>query len=527
MEPSVVRRCGHLYANQSFLFTSSSFTKLFFDRELFSTSRHNLGIYRGIGNICQYVIAKENLQDRPVQSVIEDAVARVILRLGGLRVGIAGEDTNQPAFVQVASMNLLDFIQWKTVTATDSAYHTEQVLQLFKDRLEQLWPSTAQRPPWKLLVLEVDTADKDFVVLEILFAVHHALSDGKSTSTFHSQLLRELNGVSGPPAELKQHVLTFTQPPVLAPSQEELIHFKISWSFFLKRLWREILCPSWLKSIPTFGPWTGKPISFEPHKLCIRLVTITPETVSSLISACRTHGATLTAILHVLILASLARRVPADTASAFLCETSISYRPWAKLPPGVEMDLEAVLADLATSSDKMWKPEVVAELRSALDHEGATTQEENNLFWPLAAEWRTEMKAKVASLPNDDPTGLMSYVSDWNKRWLETIGKPRGATWEIANIGSMRGNSHGDGNGWSIRRALFAQPVKVAGSALAVGAAGVEGREVTLTLTWQETIVDATIVDGLVEDLSAWLERFAVTGTFGIFDGQKQTTNAT
>lgn len=472
------------------------------------------------------MIAKETLQGRPVQSVVEDALARVILQLGGLRVGIVGEDTNQPAFVQVASMNLLDFIQWKTVTATKPAQHTEHVLQLFKDRLEQLWPDTAQRPPWKLVVLEVDTADKDSIVLEMLFAVHHALSDGKSTFVFHAQLLRELNAASGSPAELKQHVLTFAQPPVLAPSQEQLIPFKISLLFFLKLLWQEILCPSWLKSSPTFAPWTGKPISLEPQKLCVRLLTIHPDTISSLIAACRIHGATLTAILHVLILASLSRRVSADTASAFLCETSISYRPWAKLPPGIEMDLDAVLTDLATSSDKLWTPEVVAKLRSALDHGEATMQQENKVIWPLAAEWRTEMKAKIASLPNDDPTGLMSHVSDWNKRWLDCLGKPRDATWEIANIGSMSGGSPDDGNGWSIRRSLFAQPAKVAGSAFAVGVAGIEGRDLTLTLTWQETIVDVTIMDGLVEDLSAWLTSFAATGTFGILDGLNQTIRA-
>lgn len=489
---------------------------------MFSTSRHNLGIYRGIGNICQYVIPKGHLEGLAPQTAIENALARVILGLGGLRVGIIGEDRNQASFVAVPSLDLLGFVQWKTVTTSDPSDHDNQVLQLFRDRLEQLWPDTAHRPPWKLVVLQVENADNDAVVLEILFAVHHALADGKSTSIFHSQLLRELNSTSsGPPAELNRHVLTFTEPPVLAPSQEELIPFKISWPYFLKLLWREILCPSWLQPTPTFEPWCGKPICLEPHQLGVRLVTINPDTVSSLIATCRTHGATLTAILHVLVLASLARRVPADAASAFSCETSISYRPWAKLPPSVDIDLDAVLTDLVTSSSRIWGPETVEKLRSALeDDSGAQDTEEDNILWPLAAEWRAEMKAKVASLPNDDLTGLMGYVSDWEKRWLDRIGKARDCTWDFANVGSMSGVTPGGEQGWSIRRSLFAQPAKVAGPALGVGISGVEGRDLTLTFTWQETIIDATLVDGLVADLGAWFEQFARMKRFGVFEGR-------
>lgn len=408
------------------------------------------------------------------------------------------------------------------VARTGPSDHDDRVLQLFRDRLEQLWPAPARRPPWQLLVLQVDDADDegDAVVLEILFAVHHALADGKSTSIFHAQLLRELNSPSsGPPAELDRHVLTCTQPPLLAPSQEELIPFKTSWPYFLKLLWREVLCPAWLQPAPTVEPWCGKPICLDPHKLGIRLVTIPPDTVASLLAACRTHGATLTALLHVLILASLARRVPADTASAFSCETSISYRPWAKLPPGVDMDLDAVLADLATSSFKTWGPEAVGKLR----RRAPGGDDEDGLLWPLATEWRAEMKAKLASLPNDDPTGLLGYVGDWKQRWLGRIGKARDCTWDFANVGSMSGVTPGGGEnkGWSIRRSLFAQPAKVAGPALGVGIAGIEGRDLTMTFTWQETILEATLVDDLVADLRAWFEQFALTNRFVVFEGQE------
>lgn len=486
--------------------------------EHWSTSRHALGLYRGIANSCQYVIAKERLQGRQLQSVVEEALARLVLRLGGLRVGVIKEDTNHAAFVQVPSMNLQDFIQWKTVTASSQAPYDAHILDAIKERLEQLWPDTANRPPWKLLVVQNASSASGEVVLDMVFATHHVLADGKSTSVFHTQLLQELNGSSGPPPELKNHVLTFSQPPVLAPSQEELIQFKIGWSFFLKTLWGE-LGPAWLKPTPPAEPWRGKVITLEQHSLKLRLVAIKPDVVSSLVSTCRAHGTSLTGILHALVLASLARRVPPEVAPAFAGETPISLLPLAKLPPGVDVDLSKVLTDLNTGTNTVWGAETVAGLRAQLGKADDSLEEE--LIWPVAAAWRAQMKAKVASLPNDDICGLIAWVTDWQKRWQDRIGQQRDATWAVSNIGSVKGVGTEGPGGWRIRRSFFTQPALIVGPAFGVNVTGVEGSEVTMVMNWQETVIDAEIVDGVVEDLSTWIECFGSTGKFGILKGAK------
>lgn len=203
-------------------------------REHYSTARHNLGFYRGIANACQYMISKETLQGQSVQYVIEEAVARLVVRLSGLKVGIIDEHTNKACFVRVPSMNLQDCIEWKTVAAAHPSHYDEQVLQAMKNRLEQLWSDVVIRPAWKLIVVQSGLSRADYVVLDLVLATHHALVDGKSTTVFHTELLRELNGPPGPPPELKNRILTFDQPPVLAPSQEDLVDLRISWSFMIK-----------------------------------------------------------------------------------------------------------------------------------------------------------------------------------------------------------------------------------------------------------------------------------------------------
>lgn len=446
--------------------------------------------------------------------VVEEAVARLVLRLGGLRVGITNEDTNQACFVQVPSMNLQDFVNWKTTAAKSSDDYDQQVLHVVKGRLEQLWPDVASRPPWQLLVVQNELTASDNMVLDVVFAVHHALSDGKSTTVFHSELLRELNSPSSPTPALVNHQLMFSTRPVLAPSQEDLVRPKISWSFFLKVLWSEF-APSWAKPTPSPAPWTGKPITPEPHKLHLRAVTIAPDTVTRLIAACRAHGTTLTGILHILVLASFARQLSADVASSFSGETPISLLPWAKLPHGSDMDLSRVLTDLTTGTKRIWEAATVADIRSRF-HEGDENAEEE-VIWPLAATWRDEMKAKVATLPNDDVVGMMHYITDFRKRWLDKLGKARDATWDLSNVGTIRGHSL-DGDGpWSIQRSLFTQPVLVAGAAVGVNVAGVDGGPVNLVLSWQETMVEEVILHEVAKDLQDWFDRFGKRGEFGIF----------
>lgn len=489
---------------------------LTFHSEHWSTSRHALGFYRGLANSCQYVIARDRLQGRHLRTVVEEAVARLVLRLGGLRVGVIKENTNHASFVHVPSMALRDFIQWETVAALTQAQYDAHILEAIGDRLEQLWPDTASRPPWKLLVIPKESLASDEIVLDMVFASHHVLADGKSTTVFHKQLLQELNSSSGPPPELKNHTLTFDQPPVLAPTEGELIKFIIGWLFLLKTLWAEF-GPAWLKPMPPAEPWRGKVITLEPHKLNLRLMAIEPKSVSNLVSACRAHGATLTAILHALVLASLARRVPSEVAPTFAGETPISLLPLAQSAAGTEVDLSEMLTDLNTGTKTVWSADTVANLRAHLG--GADDSLEEELIWPLAAAWHAEMKAKVASLPENDAVGLSAWVSDWQQWWEGKIGQQRDATWAISNIGSIKDVGSERPGGWRIQRSFFTQCVAVAGPGFNINVTGVEGGEVTLVMSWQDTIINTEVVDGVVEDLSACIEAFGNTGKFGIFKG--------
>ena len=495
--------------------------------EVYSTSRHALGLYRGIANCCRYVVPKVVFRASPTQQLLEDALARTILRLSSLRVGIIHDDTDEPHFIHIPKINIQEMLEWKRLPQIPFEDPTFDLglLGIIEDRLDQVWTEMTIRPPWKVIVvqpIQKSTQDDDSVVFEVIFATHHSIADGKSTALVHTILLEELNRASAPPSELRDHVLTLKEVPVLAPSQEELVRFKISWSFLFRRLWNEF-GPAWLKGTPPAKPWTGKPIALEPHALHLRLVNISPSTLASLLARCRAHKATLTSLLHVLVLASLSRRVPAEAAEAFRSFTAISLAPFARFPPGEEIDLSQVMTDMNTSTPHDFGPRVLAQLRPAPSSTPASDDETENTIWQLAATVRAEITKKLGSLPNDDIAGLMAWVSDWRQRWLRKMGQSRDDTWGLSNIGSTRYNSSSavddkdEVGNWRIERSVFIQPAAVVGPAFSVNVSGVNGGPVTICLDWQEDIVDAELIEGLADDLKAWCERFEKTGKFGIF----------
>lgn len=471
---------------------------------------------------------KATFEAAPAQQLFEDALARTITRLSSLRVGIIQDDTDEPHFVQITDINIQEVVEWKKLPQIPVEDPTidDILLRTIENRLDKVWTDLVVRPPWKFIVVqpsqESTQSDRDCVVLEVIFAIHHSLADGKSTALVHRVLIEELNRASAPPAELKNHILTVKEVPVLAPSQERLVKFKTTWSFLLSRLWGEF-GPAWLKNTPPAKPWTGKPITLKPHDLNLRLVTISPEVLADLLVACRAHKVTLTSLLQVLVLASVSRRVPAHIAAAFRSFTAISLEPFAEFPPGEEIDLSQIMTDMNTSTPHNFGPEILARLHAVEPAAQLSGEETEGEVWRLAAEVRTEIKSKLESLPNDDIAGLMAWVTDWRQRWLKKIGEPRDETWGLSNIGSAHYNGSSaaidknDAGNWRVERSIFVQPATILGPAFTVNVSGVSSGQVTICLGWQKDIVHADVIEGLAKDLKAWLGSFEKRGTFGIF----------
>jgi len=297
------------------------------------------------------------------------------------------------------------------------------------------------------------------------------------------------------------------------------VSFRMSWSFYLGWLWQTV-APSWLRlPWPTATPpWTANPVAFTPMTMHLQLVGIPPATASALLSACRSNGVTLTALLNALICALLARRLPEQVPRSFSAEVPVSLRRFATLPMESGLDIATSFCNLVTVMDLQFPPEAVADLCGRPPRFAASTEDsDDSHIWHLATRLRDQTKERLRAIPNDDAVDLLAWVPDFLAWIPQQQGKPRGHTWELSNLGSIAGeDTKADGRGWTIRRPIFAQPANIRGAAFTVNVFGIHGNGISLSLTWQESIIEAKLGEGMAADLQKCLDDFARTGTFGI-----------
>ncbi|KAK0737712.1 alcohol acetyltransferase [Apiosordaria backusii] len=461
--------------------------------EIYSSSRHTLGFYKCVINTCRYTVPAATVHGQSVHAVFERAIASVVLEIPSLGVGIKDEDTSSPYFVELPSINLQSHLDYLETSGGDEA-----LIHLLQNQHDQSFLDISCRPPWRVLIIsQGPTHQRDGLLdFDVIFAVHHSIADGRSTAIFHAKLLDELSCPSARSIQLSNHVLSL--PPVrqLTPPLEKVVTFTQSWTFLLGTLFRE-LGPAWLQKAQTAIPWTGKHITPEPFQTNLRLVVIPAAGAPRVLAKCREHGTTLTPLLHSLVLASLAKCVPTTDAHAFCSSTPIDLRPFTpdSSSGGKHGDLFGVLVTTQTHHFES------QEIHKLWDEDD---------IWTTATNLRGRIKARLETIPKDDIMSMLGWVSDWKKFWLSKIDTPRQTTWEVSNIGSVRGTSNRSRSPvWQICRSVMSQGATIAGAAIGVNVAGAAGGDICITLSWQEGIVETNVVERIALDLRRWFGQLS------------------
>jgi len=187
---------------------------------------------------------------------------------------------------------------------------------------------------------------------------------------------------------------------------------------------------------------------------------------------------------------------------------------------------------LVTAYNHAFSSSTVATLRETLSQANpapkstvsstAQTAESNDAIFNAARELGTALKARISTIPANDQIALLKYVDDTHGFFLNRLGNKRERSWEVSNIGSIKlsdarpADSAGN-EGWRITKSIFTQGAGPVGAAFDVNVAGVEGKGIWITITWQETIVEETLIDQVMRDLGYWTQRLG---------GRMTSTNA-
>ncbi|GAW12160.1 hypothetical protein ANO14919_015190 [Xylariales sp. No.14919] len=525
----------------------------------YNTARHSLGILRAVIVTCRYRVPASHLRQQSVSlhDAIENALAAVVVGQPMLAIGIAGEETKEPVFVHLKTIDMRRMIEWKELIAPAApsrprngdkskeeqgeTHYDNRLLCSLEKCHEPLWEDLAGKPGWKIIVHHdpqqlgalqsrgsVGPKNKDeeeVLSFDISFCFHHAYSDGKGGYIFHGDLQRALNNTARPP-ELQNHILHLATPPLLPPAMDTLIPFTLSWTFILHTIWAEVLKPLLprrlfrLEPSEADTPWTGAPIDASNPKTHIRtLFKLDNEAqLRGLLTQCRSHGTSLTGLLHALIARSLARQVK---DRSFRSTTPIALAQYADANiAGSTFTPGKTIHCLVTGLSPLHDLDAIRRLRGNRE-EGDVRVDDDVAVWAFAQEMTARLRAKTASLPRDDILALSGLIGDWHEFIRSKFGKARDSTWELSNLGSLDAVDAGKSDPknvfeakagpnveekgrWFIDRAIFTQGTGV-GSAICINVAGVAEHGIYVTISWQDGNVDVDLVEKLVDDLQAWI----------------------
>ncbi|CAK7216722.1 Alcohol acetyltransferase [Sporothrix bragantina] len=487
--------------------------------EQYSSSRHSLGLYKNVITVCRYALPTgPDGEEAQVKASIRQALTTIVLeKLPALRVGIAGEDTKQPVFVSLPSLEMHDHLEWVSRTPGQSSdQYDEQLMRDLERENARSWLDVATHSPWRVIVY-LNTADG---WADVAFAVHHALADGKSGLVFQVQLVETLNSqvVQGPADKEEDSIISFTELPTLVPSQEELIKFTLSWSYTISTVWRE-LGPAWLKSTPAAEAYSGHRITLEPKlKGNLRVFHLAPDHAAALLAGCRAHGVTLTALMHGLMMVLFARRLPADVASSLKGSGPISMRPYVpKSAEHASFDVNRNMGNFVSSHFHTYDENAIADGRDV----AVTQSEEDEKVWRAALQFGTGLKSRLANITEDNILGLMGWISDWHEWWRQHEGKIRESTWYISNTGSVPATGEVVTEGaaspkWKITRNFYTQSSLGKDAIINMNIGGVRGGEMSFIVAWHQGVTENEFAEMFVKDLHACLERFATSGHFAV-----------
>jgi hypothetical protein len=457
-------------------------------------------------------ITGQDARDRLVDTV-NCAIGHVVSGAPTLQVGILGEKSSKPVWIKLETVDLNEHLKWTTLDGSTNSEHSVQAA--VASQLDTRFFKLDVRPGWRVLVMNHTTLD----ILDILFVWNHPHADGMSGKIFHQLLLEELNKVTKNGVEENTNglVLKFPDSPkAFPPATESLVRLPVTPRFVLKEAWNDYKPPS---LFPRKIEASWAPIRTSHYKTQFRSFVIPNGILSKVVTICHDQKTTLTALLNGLALVSLASHIDEAKAPVFASSTAIDQRRFLPShPPAYPwFDGKKTIANYVSIMTHQFDSDVVAEIRSKLGNDsrrGELSEAVLNLLWSTSARVRSEIANRLEIGLQNDVVGLMKFVPNWKKQFRRDVKKPRKLSWFVTNLGVFEGEHEAyetqpsrPQQSWSIRRAQFTLSTEIPVAALLIGVASVQNESLVITCTWQDTVVEQSLVESLMADMERWLTQ--------------------
>ncbi|KAL8793828.1 MAG: hypothetical protein Q9195_003553 [Heterodermia aff. obscurata] len=355
---------------------------------------------------------------------------------------------------------------------------------------DQQWPVDA-KPLWRLVVMREPLATDDSSTgsrLHIAFVYHHVIGDGLSGSAVHRGLVQELGDIerNRPISHEAPQAIAVPVSTTLIEPIEKLIYLPLSWLFLFGQVVKEY-APWWLVGTPS-PLWAGLPaqtLDECPFRSRVRIVTLPPDRVQSLVEESKNHSVTLTCLITAVIVSSLANKFPA--APRFVGNTPYTLRRIT----GTSMD---EMVNQTSGFETNYPLDRLDNIRKA-----PNVAEHIESLWNTARSFHMQLQAELAKCPQDNIIGLLPYLTDYIRHYRTKLGKARELTFEVSNLGAFEEPRGCLPKDWTLESMSFTQGAQPVGAAVTANCVGVRGGALTIAITWQESVVQENVIDSLAQ----------------------------
>ncbi|CAF3648959.1 unnamed protein product [Fusarium graminearum] len=443
--------------------TSAAFLRYASPNEMRTIAREDVGYYHAVVIGAVYDFAEETNVKSP--STYVHALRRCIEEHPFFCVNVGDRNTDKAYYEYVSSINVEEHISivHDSEVGTDSL---QAIGRSVKPELDR--PFVSGIPPWRIVVLPLSATQ-----CHVAFCYSHGIGDGIAGVAFHKSFLE---GLRETPATIPSSTIAPPRKPLPEPfdTPERLT---ISWSFLLAPFLAQYLPYFLVKmlglrvsaSYVNDGTWTATPIFFDAktnqNKLKIR--QIEASQVNKVVQLARTHDARLSGVLQQLIARALSKVVKDNNVTDFVGQTAINMRS------SIGMSNDVATEAVSGCYTLLGRSKVTGPL---------TKQE-----WASASQATKEFASAAVKL-NDNPIGLLRYVSSIREWTLGKIGKKRDSSYEFSNVGVFDGDAGSNIIGKDkvkVTKMTFAQPGQVGGCPISFNVASVKGGDLVFTITWQ------------------------------------------
>ncbi|QGA20979.1 hypothetical protein EYB26_008689 [Talaromyces marneffei] len=458
--------------------------------ERHSTAQHSLGYHSNIAVSALYVY---NSTVPTLQEPVFSALENVIQEHAILGVIPIGEDTPNPYFARLPRIDLQDvvtFVERKEAWNPNAEIDSELDETLEREHNRDFKQRYGELPFWRLLILHETSAvnagnQSRFIAC---FVVHHAIGDGLSGMAFHRSFFSALTS----PSEVQTS--TTVTPRLVIPSQKDLIPglealhpLPISVSFILGTVWRELM-PRWSGTV-----WTAENITENPYMRRSRYksFTLSASRTADIIKISRGKNTTVTGAIESILAYTVFNQLP---------------KKYTILKVAGPISLRSVLPkdQVDDNSIGTWSNSYVQEHNRPIS---GSIDEKYSYIWNEAIKVRAMITGELAKEGRNIRTGLLKLVGDSHKFFQKNIGKPRGESIELSNLGVFSTAKTAESSSWKVKKVLFSQAGNVVGSPLEVMMSTGPDSRLNIGFSWLEGVVEGTWVESVMEEFKQTIEE--------------------